>query len=213
MMKEHFVDPASIINVERGRIALELAARQRELEEDAKPESLATIVVASEADYTLVTELRAGVRAVKDELVTLRQGAAQPWKKVAATIEEMFRPAIKAAEAIETDFRGKLEAYQAARLLAEREAREAATAAAMADDSEALVEALNESTALAQRPDGGRVAVRWVVKRIIADMLPDEYWCPDAAKIDAVAKAHKGDEPPVIPGVVFEQSVSVAVRR
>jgi len=206
--------PDAIIAVERARLAIDLAARQAELEADATPESLAAIVVADDADYATVTEYRAQVRRSKDELVALRQKAAQPWKRVATTIEEMFRPGIRAAETIEADFRGKLEAYQAARILAEREAREAATIAAETDDSTALVEALTVSTALAQAtPGGGRRTVSWAVKRIVPDLLPDEWWTPDTAKIEAVVKAHKGDEPPVIPGVIFEQSVSVAVKR
>lgn len=210
----HPADPAQVLAIERARLAIDLAARQAELEADADPECLATITVHDDHTYAVVTDLRTKVRAIKDELVTLRQGAAQPWKKVATTIEAMFRPGIQAAEQIEADFRLKLESYQVAKLTAEREAREAATAAAQADDSGALVAALQASTDLAARaPDGGRTSVRWTVKRIAQDLLPDEYWTPDVAKIEAIAKAHKGDDPPVVPGVIFEQAVSVAVRR
>ncbi len=206
--------PAAILERERALLALTLAAKQASLEAEAKPENLAAIVVADDADYAAVTEFRARVRANRDELIAIRQGAAQLLNKVATTIEEMFRPAIRAAEAIEADFRAKLEAYQVAKVKAEREAREAAAKAANAGDDGAMLEALTTSAALAQRtPDGGRVALRWTVKRITADLLPAEWWTPDVAKIEAVAKAHKGEEPPVIPGVVFEQVASVAVKR
>lgn len=199
---------------ERARLAIELAAKQRGLEADAQPSALAAITVEDEGDYAVVTELRASVRSAKDELVTLRQSAAQPWKRVATTIEAMFRPAIRAAETIEADFRGKLEAFQLAKVQREREARELATQAAQSGDSATMLAALTESAALAQAtPDGGAVRLQWVVERIVQDLLPDEWWTPDTAKIEAVAKAHKGDEPPVIPGVVFKQAASVAVRR
>lgn len=206
--------PEEITHTERARLAIELAAEQAEAEADAQPANLAAIVVADEADYTLVTELRTEVRAKKDAAIKLRQTAAQPWKKVATTIEDMFRPLVQAYEKIENDFRGKLEAYQVAKVKAEREARLAATEAATAGDDAALVTALSASTVLA-RPiaDGGRVSLKWTVKRVVADLLPDEYWTPDMAKIEAIAKAHRGDEPPVIPGVVFEQTASVAVKR
>lgn len=207
-------DAATVLETEKARLAIELAAKQLELEADAKPESLAMIVVESESDYQLVTTLRAKVRATKDDLVRLRQTASQPWKKVGDAIDAMFRPSVRAAETIEADFRAKLEAFQVAKIRAEREAREAATKAAQADDSDALVSALNASVELAKPvADGGRVSTRWTVKRIVPDLLPAEYWTPDIAKIEAVARAHKGEDKPVIPGVVFEEAVTVAVRR
>lgn len=199
---------------ERAHLALTLAAKQLELEVEAQPGALAAITVDDEGDYAVVTELRASVRSTKDELVTLRQSAAQPWKRVATTIEAMFRPAIRAAETIEADFRGKLEAYQLAKVQREREARELATQAAQSGDSATMLAALTESAALAQAtPDGGAVRLQWAVERVVQDLLPDEWWTPDTAKIEAVAKAHRGDEPPVIPGVIFKQAASVAVRR
>lgn len=207
-------DADTILATERARLAIELAARQTELEADAAPDALATITVGDDEEYALVTGMRGEVRKIHDELVALRQAAAQPWKKVATTIEAMFRVGIQAAERIEADYRAKLEAYQVKKIQAERAAREAATKAAQADDGQALVAALTQSAALAAPiADGGRVSLRWTVKRVAADLLPAEYWCPDMAKIEAVAKAHKGEDPPVIPGVVFEQVASVAVKK
>ena len=213
MSKALALTPESALERARAEVAITLAAIQKDAEADAMPEALATITVDDAGDYTIVTGIRAEVRAKKDELVRLRQTAATPWKKIATTIEEMFRPAIRALEAIEADYKSKLEAYQLAKVKAEQEARERATAAAMADDSPALVEALSESAALAVRDDGGSVRTRWVVKRISRDLLPAEYLMPDTAKIGLVAAQHRGDEPPVIPGVVFALDVSVAVRR
>ncbi len=223
MIKGHLVEEGAapdrftaeaVVVRERSRLAIELAALQAQLEADAAPRELATITVDDDGSYEIVTALRGDVRTQRVALVKLRQDAAGPWKKVATTIEEMFRPAIRAAETIEADFKGKLEAYQMAKAKRERDALAAATAAAQADDSEALVVALTESAALAHRPaGGGSVTKRWVRKRIAPELLPDEWWTPDLEKIDAVAKAHKGDDPPVIPGVIFEQAVSVAVKK
>jgi hypothetical protein len=206
-------DTAKVLELERARIATALAVRQQEIEADAVPEALAEIVVASDDDYRIVTELRTQARAERDALVKLRQDAAGPWKKVATTIEEMFRPSIRGLETIEAHMRAELEKHVVAKAQAEKAAREAAIEAAQAGDDGAMVEALNQSIELATPLGGGRQAMRWAVKRVAEDMLPDEYWTPDLAKLEAVAKAHKGDDPPVVPGVIFEQVASVAVRR
>ncbi len=207
------ITPADVLARERAAVAITLAAKQVEAESFATPEQLATIVVTDATTYTEVTALRTEVRAELDSTVKLRQAAAQPWKKVATTIEEMFRPTVKALECIESNIKGKLEAYVIAKAKAEAEANARALKAAQADDSTALTTALTESAALAQRDEGGRVVLSWVVDRVAPDLLPDEWWTPDHAKIAAVAKAHKGDEPPVIPGVIFKRDASVAVRR
>lgn len=53
------------------------------------------------------------------------------------------------------------------------------------------------------------------VKRINPDLLPDEYWSPDMTKIanEAERQGTRRDEPPVIPGVIFELEARVGARR
>lgn len=193
-------------------VALALANDLRILEDTVA--ALGDVPVPSTAaEYEALTEVRASVRAKKDEIIEFRQAAVRPWKGVTNAIEAAVRPHVKACDAIDFDFAGKLAAYQRARLEADRAAQAAAQAAAKADDSPALLQALEASTALAARPTGGAVRTRWVVQSVDPGALPAEWWCPNREALDRYADAHRGDDPPVVPGVTFRQDVSVANRR
>lgn len=162
------------------------------------------------ADATLSDIMR-----LEDELVARRQAAVAPTKKLIAEVEAWFRAYIKDAVAAKEGIKKAIGAYRLKKANDERRELEAARAAADEGRSSDALAHVQASQAISA-PDGARAKTRfaWEVKRIAEDMLPDEWWTPDVAKIAEVAKAAgSSEDPPVIPGVVFERVAIVAGRR
>jgi tRNA(Ile)-lysidine synthase TilS/MesJ len=82
-------------------------------------------------------------------------------------------------------------------------------------DIPAMTAALTVANAPEAQAAGVSTTFVWRVKRIIPDMLPREYWVPSDALIaaEAARQGDRGDDPPVIPGVVFEREAQVTGRR
>ena len=55
----------------------------------------------------------------------------------------------------------------------------------------------------------------WRVKRIAEDLLPREWLCADAKKIEAYARGFDpaGDPNGTVPGVIFELDATVTAKR
>jgi hypothetical protein len=195
----------------RAEIAAEHDSDRETLAELARGGALITDdATLATADATLSEIVR-----LKDELIARRQAAVTPTKKLIAEVESWFRPYVKDAEAAEAGLKRSIGAFRLAKADAERRELAAARAAADEGRSNDALAHVQASQAIAA-PDGARTQTRfgWEVKRIAPDLLPDEWWIPDAARIAAVAKdAGASEEPPVIPGVVFERVAIVAARR
>lgn len=170
--------------------------------------------IDSPEEYSQVDAALSDVARRKDAALEMRRSATGPLYKATRTIESWFAPYVETLTAIEAMLKRSLGAYRLAQAEREREAREFAAVAADAGDSGALVEALTVATEAAVPPAGrSSVGFEWRVARIAPDLLPDEWWCPDEVRIAAFAKAHKGDDAPVIPGVIFERTARVGARR
>ncbi len=190
----------------------ELAALQRAAEADlvtyADP-NLGALDV-SDLDVLLTDTVRR-----KDAAVAMRKRVTGPAYAIAHEVEGWFRPLVTALEGAERHLKALVGAKRLATLETERAARELAAVAADEGDAGTLLEALAVAGDAAA-PDGARATTRyaWIVKRIAEDLVPDEYWCVDVAKIGAIAKAADGSgDAPVIPGVVFERVALVGARR
>jgi hypothetical protein len=165
-------------------------------------------------EYAEVDRCLTDVVRRKDAATAMRGSATGPLYKATKTIEGWFAPYLGALTGLEVLLKGGMASYRLAQAEREREAREAAAAAADAGDGAALTEALTVATEAAQAPAGrASVGFEWRVHRIVPDLLPREWWTPDEKRIAAFAKAHKGDDPPVIPGVVFERHAKIGARR
>jgi hypothetical protein len=170
-------------------------------------------------EYAIIDAGLQSVVRAKDQFIALRQGCVGAMRKVVATVEAEFRPGVKALEAAEAACKRALGAYKLAEAERERAARAAALAAANTGDAEALTEALTTASvagAGAHASGTATVATRWVIDRIAEGLLPDEYWSPDTAKINAEIARQGGlsrEEAPVIPGVIFKREARVGARR
>lgn len=203
--------PAAPLAVTVPTNAAQVATIQREAEE------LATLTtgtaVTTPEEYELVDATLTEIVRKRDAMLSMRGEATGPMYKAIKVVEGWFRPVDKAFASAIADLKGALGAYRLEQAKREREARELAAKAAETGDADTMITALTTAATVAAPPPGAaRVALRWVRKRIAEDMLDDAWWCPDLAKIDAFAKAHKGDEPPVIPGVIFERTADVGAK-
>lgn len=192
--------------------AHEIAALQADAERELA--AWGTFSIDTPDEYAAVDAFLTRVVQRKDAAVEMRKSATGPLYKATKTIEGWFAPYLAALTAMETTLKRGMGDYRLAQAAREREARELAAAAADTGDAGALMSALTVATEAAVAPAGrASVGFTWTVKRVNANMLPDEWWTPDEARIAAYAKAWKGDDAPVIPGVVFERTVRVGARR
>lgn len=154
-----------------------------------------------------------------DQSKALRDAVTKPlhegWKKTCA----LFKPNLDAWEQLIGALKKSIGDYDLreaeTKRLAAAEAR--AVFAAATPDIPAITAALTLANAPEARAEGVSTEFVWKVKRVNSDLLPDAYWSPDPALIAAEAarqlQLYRGDDPPVIPGVVFEREAQVRGRR
>jgi hypothetical protein len=194
-------------------IAEDMAAVQHEAETLAR--TFASCAIDSPEEYALIDTTLSDTARKLDAVVAMRKRGTAPLYTATREIEGWFRPTIRAYEHVIATFKAALGAYRVALASAEAEARAIAQRAAEAGDADTLCAAL-ELADDAHEPPAGRATCtfEWCVQRIAEDLLLDEYWIPDRARIDAEAKAWGGGEsPPVISGVIFERVARIGARR
>lgn len=188
-----------------------VAALQVEAEADLA--TVRTFAISDAATFGAADETLTTIVTQKDAVKAMRTSATGPMYQAIKVVESWFRPVLSALEGAETHLKGAMGAYREAEDAARREASATAAVAATSGDSAALVEALTISGAA---PAAARASTTyaWRVLRIAEDMVPDEYWTIDLVKLGAIAKsAGGGDEPPIVPGVVFERVAKIGARR
>lgn len=102
--------------------------------------------------------------------------------------------------------------------LKERAEKDEAARAARALVSSGNIPALTEALTVANAPEASAEGVGtrfvWKVKRYLEiGSIDPEYLIPNEVKINAVARAHRGEDPPFIRGVVFELDAQVTGKR
>lgn len=149
-----------------------------------------------------------------DKVADVKKSTLAPLKEAEKRINALFKPLLDAGADLTGRLRNMLTVYELEKRKVQREALEAAAQAASSPEPEALLEALQDVQDAAPTELEGTSFVRvWVVKRIVRELLQPEWLMPDEKKIAAYGKAHKGDDPPIIAGVVWEESLSSRVRR
>lgn len=149
-----------------------------------------------------------------DKVSDVKKSTLAPLKEAEKRINALFKPLLDAGADLTGRLRNMLTVYELEKRKIQREALEAAAQAASSPEPEALLEALQDVQDAAPTELEGTSFVRvWVVKRIVRELLQPEWLMPDEKKIAAYGKAHKSDDPPIIAGVVWEESLSSRVRR
>ena len=190
--------------------AVEVSHLQKAAEDQAP--IILDLRVEDADDYTIADDLLSDLARRKDEIVAMRKSATGPLYTVIKTVESWFKPYITVLDGGISHLKGQLSAYNVAEAKRLEASRQAATAAAEARDSAALLAAVSEP---APAPVGRATTTWfWRVDRVIREMLRDEDLIPDMAKFEAAAKAAgSGEQPPVIPGVVFVRDARMGARR
>jgi hypothetical protein len=207
--------PAESLVVSVPPQSAEQARKSQLVAEHEMKEILSVSQIPCDAAYTAVDAMLTEVVRDKDAAKAMQKQVTGPLYQVIGVVGTWFRPWIAARESAETHLKKLMGDYRLARAEAEASARETAAAAASANDSATMVQALATAADAAQRPESAAtVRYVWRVERIATDMLPAEWWCPDVARIEQVAKDQGGDpEPPVIPGVVFKREAIIGAKR
>lgn len=200
------------ITVTLPHTANDAAALQREAEADWAV--VRTWHVTDAETYTAADETLSDAARRLDALERMRTSVTAPLLAVKRTVDAWFAPGKDALESIIAHLKSELGTYRVKQLAAERKAREEAAKAATAGDGQALLTALTVAEAAGQAPEGrSTTTFVWVVDRIAADMLPAEWLVPDEKRIAAHARAWRGEDAPVIPGVTFRREAKIGARR
>lgn len=144
-----------------------------------------------------------------------------PVRETEKRIKALFQPTIAGCKEVVSALRGMLAAYEKHRREQQRKALAEAAAVAQQRDPKKLAAALDKAETLApQKLEGTSFVRTWKVERIARDLLPFDpsnearnFWEPDMKKIEAIGRAHKGDNPPAVPGVIWVEDFSPRVKR
>lgn len=193
--------------------ATNAAAIQRQAEADVP--IIKAMRIENAEDYAFADGVLTDVVQRKDAFEDMMKSATAPLNAGLKVVRSWFAPGRDAFETCEAHLKGLLSTYRVRQAAEAQKAREAAARAVETGaPAEAQLAALQTAADAGAAPAGrATVAFAWRVARVVADLLPDEWWTPDDAKLAAFAKAHKGEDAPVIPGVVFERVARVGARR
>lgn len=193
--------------------AADAAALQKQAEADVP--IVTAMRVTTPEDYAFADGVLTDVVTRKDALSAMLKRATAPFNAGLKEVRGWFAPALDALETCEAHLKGQLSTFRVRQECEARAAREAAARAVeMGAAPEAQLAALQGAADAAAKPDGrATVAFGWTARVVAPDLVPREWWCVDEKRLAAFAKAHKGDDPPVVPGVLFERTARVGARR
>ncbi len=191
-----------------------LAAGKLAIEKDATDAS--ALVITDRDTYAAVGAVLIEKLREYDAAKKLRDDHTKPiyaaWKKSC----DLFKPVIDAHEKLCSALKAAIGAYDLRELAEKQEAAQQARAL-VALPGPMPVAAITEALTVANAPEATAEGVGtrfvWQVKRYNKDLMDPEYLIPDEKKCEAVARAHRGEEPPFIRGVVFELAAQVSGKR
>lgn len=193
--------------------AADVATLQREAEANVEA-FLAFTCVDDAEDYATADALLTGLVRKLDTVVAMRRSATVPLYGVIKLVEGWFKPVTTALETPIKHLKHIMGEYRVNQDALAIAAREVAAQAADAHDAQTLHTALAVATAAAEKPAArSSTTFAWVVDRVIEDLLPDEWWAPARDRLDSLAKSTKGEDPPVVPGVVFKRVARIGAKR
>ncbi len=193
------LDPASI---KASELALATDATQA-----------ATLVITSPEMYAVVGQILIAKLREKDAAQEFADRYTKPAYRNWQDLLALFKPTKIAYEKIELALKGAIRSWEFAQAQEKEQARTDARAALATGDVPAMTEALSIANAPEARAEGVGTRFVWKVKRYVLDLMRPEDMIPNEAKINAIARAHRGEDPPVVPGVVFEKDVIVSGKR
>lgn len=169
--------------------------------EEALPE-IKSFDILSDDDKDFAADLLREIKGKHKTVEERRKEITVPLNKALRSVNDMFRPVLKALEQSEKLLKGKIVDYVERK---EVERRKALVEASQTKDAAKATEALERAT-ITSAPEGVNIRYRWVFEVVDPDKVPRELCSPDPKKI-GVKKP--GTE---IPGVVWKQEPIVSAR-
>lgn len=190
-----------------------IAVAKREIEvekEDVVPalEAIRTLLVQSDQDQEFAADILRDIKERHAHVEGKRTEITKPLNAALRNVNNLFRPLKDALGEAERLLKGKIAAYQQSVIEQNRKQLEAAAQAETHQEAQAMM----ASTQPVQSPQGVNVRHVWKPRVVDATKVPRDYLAVDINKLEAHAKAAKG-QPKAIPGVVFEQVPVVTSRR
>lgn len=190
-----------------------LKAGKLALEKDTR--DAAALVITDAETYAAVGSILVQRLREYDVAKALLSSVADPmyasWKRVRDLLS------VKPHEDLIAALKKAIGAYDLKERAEKDEAARAARALVSAPASPNVVAAITEALTLANAPEASAEGVGtrfvWKVKRYNVDLMDLADLVPNETKINAIARAHRGDEPPFVRGVVFELEAQVSGKR
>lgn len=158
------------------------------------------------------SELLGMVQREIKELEKERTELTRPLLDAKAQVDEQFKPATTAWEAVKDLVKKKLGEAQTRRLQAAQQARKEAEDAAVVGDTQGVLAAMARIPE-ASKPEGLAVQFEWVPTVVNQFEVPREFLEISLGAVKAYCKAHaKSESIPEVPGLKFEKRAKVSSR-
>lgn len=155
------------------------------------------------------SELLGMVQREIKELEKERTELTVPLLDAKRQVDEQFKPATTAWEAVKDLVKKKLGAAQTKRLQAAQQARKDAEDAAVMGDTQGVLAAMARIPE-ASKPEGLTVQFEWQASVVDQYQVPREFLEISLGAVKAYCKAHtKSEEIPSVPGLKFEKRATV----
>lgn len=188
-----------------------------------------TLNVSSEQEKAIVGAILIDQLKTLDVMQEQRDGVTKPlhagWKRAC----ELFAEGLDLQTAICKALKTAIGNFELAQLNAREAATLEARAALVSGDVQKIEQALTVVNAPTVKAQGVSTGFMWKVARLVEPypcqhcgsrrgMIPQSYWLESANEkaLDELARhapCGPGDEPPIVPGVIFERAAAVTGRR
>lgn len=182
---------------------------------DKETELIRSTTLDNDEDQETSAARLVQVKALAKKFEATYKELRRPHNEALKRIAELVKPYERKVVLLVGAYSSLLQDYEIAKAERASAALAIAREAAAERDTETVTQALNvvkdnDASKLA----GVSIKVKWVIKRVVADLLPEEYTLrvanmPKLEEIAANTPEH--EEPPIIPGVVWERGASQRV--
>lgn len=171
--------------------------------------------IQNDQELATVNQALRSLLKEKDATKEAKESVTKPWNQALTNFRAIFKPTETVQTQLEAVLKAMIGSYELQKNREYQALYAKATAAAQADNTVAMTEALvAASEAQPTKLAGTSVRHVWKARVISPDLIPHAFLMPDLVAIQAHASACKADQTPEpIPGVKFELEAIVAVRR
>jgi hypothetical protein len=172
------------------------------------------LVVSSSEQFATTGELMREALAKGKALHAMMRRALGPIEEAEKEIRSWFSPGAKAWAELAAALKDAMGAYQIAEAERARELEALAQKAAKAGDVKALTKALTAADGAGPaKAEGVTTRFVWKLKRVVPDLVPEDWKVPDVQRAEAHARAAGSSETiDPVPGFVFEREAVIGGR-